>query len=284
VRLLELQRQMAADLMRLLTASDNLSPKVKAADYIAPNDRLSSRERLQIYARSYWYRVLDSLYEDFPGVRAIVGDEAFHKISRAYLAAHPSQSFTLRNLGQALEAWLRPRPRYTGGQHGLVLDMVRLEWAHIEAFDGLRVKPLGPEDLLELGPDLRMSLQPYISLLELHHAVDDLRISVSRQTDLHQTASNAVTEHKHRAAKRKTLRREKAPIYLAVHRFQDMVYYRRMQREAYVTLTSLQAGDNIGQALEKGLQGSSLSPDDYLAATGEWFGVWAELGWLCPPA
>src|SRR5579863_8504232 len=104
---------MAADLMRPLTGNDNLSPKTKAADYIAPNDRLTSHERLQIYARSYWYRILDSLYEDFPGVRAIIGDEAFHKISRAYLAAHPSQSFTLRNLGEALEAWLRPRQRYT---------------------------------------------------------------------------------------------------------------------------------------------------------------------------
>ena len=80
-----------------------LSRTAKAADYIAPNDRLTSHERLEIYSRSYWYRILDSLYDDFPGLRAIIGDEAFHKLSRAYLAAHPSRSFTMRNLGHALE-------------------------------------------------------------------------------------------------------------------------------------------------------------------------------------
>src|ERR1700733_11616066 len=124
---------MGADLMRPLSRLDNLSPKSNADEYIAPNDRLSSHERLKIYSRSYWYRILDSLYDDFPGLRAIIGDEAFHKLSRAYLAAHPSESFTMRNLGHALEAWMRPRRQYAAGQHALALDMVRLEWAHIEA-------------------------------------------------------------------------------------------------------------------------------------------------------
>jgi hypothetical protein len=284
VKLLELQRRMAADLLRPLTPSDNLSPKSKASDYITANSRLTSHERLQIYARSYWYRILDSLYEDFPGVRAIIGDEAFHQISRAYLAARPSQSFSLRNLGEGLESWLRSRRQYTGGKHALVMDMVRLEWAHIEAFDGLGVKPLEPEDLLELGPELRMTLQPYLGLLELRHAVDDLRIGVSRPTDLHQAASNAVTAHKQRKRKLKTIPREKAPLYLAVHRYHDMVYYRRMPREAFRILASLRSGDTIGSALESGFEGSALSPDDYQAAIAQWFGIWAELGWLCPPA
>jgi hypothetical protein len=284
VKLLELQRRMAADLMRPLTRRDNLSPKSKAGEYITPNDRLTSYERLQIYSRSYWYRILDSLYDDFPGLRAIVGDDAFHKLSRAYLAAHPSQSFTMRNLGHALEPWLRPRRQYTGGRHAMALDMVRLEWAHIEAFDGPSAKPLGPEDLLELGPGLRMSLHPYISLLELHYPVDDLRISISRKQDLHGTASNAVTEHKHRATKRRTLARSKAPILVAVHRYTDMVYYRRLEPEAYRILVSLRRGDSIGTAIENGFAGSALSADDYQAGIAKWFAVWAELGWLCRPS
>jgi hypothetical protein len=179
VTLIELQRRMAADLMRPLTGNDNLSRTAKAADYVAPNGRLTSHQRLQIYSRSYWYRILDSLHDDFPGLRSIIGDDAFHKLSRAYLAAHPSRSFTMRNLGSALEPWLRRRPHYTGGKQGLALDMVRLEWAHIEAFDGPSTKPLGPEDLLEPGPELRVALQPYMSLLEVHYPVDDLRVSLN---------------------------------------------------------------------------------------------------------
>jgi hypothetical protein len=282
VKLLELQRRMAADIMRPLSSADNLSRRVRAGDYISANDRLSSHERLEIYSRSYWYRILDSLYEDFPGVRAIIGDEAFHRLSRAYLAAHPSQSFTMRDLGHALEGWLRGRPRYTGGKHAQTLDMVRLEWAHIQAFDGAAVKPLGPEDLLEIGGELRMSLQPHISLLELHYAVDDLRIRVSRGgADLHANASNAVMSPKHRASKVRSVRREKRAIYVAVHRFEDMVYYRRLEREAFRILSALRDGEPIGAAVKRGLAGSALSSEEYQAHLAQWFSIWAELGWLC---
>jgi hypothetical protein len=284
VKLLELQRRMAADIMRPLTSRDGLSPQSQADEYITPNDRLSPQERLEIYSRSYWYRILDSLYEDFPGLRAIIGDDAFHRLSRAYLTAHPSQSFTMRNLGHALEGWLRPRRRYTVGHHALALDMVRLEWAHIEAFDGPSARPIGPEDLLELGPGLRMGLQPYISLLELRHAVDDLRISLKSNSDLHFTSSNAVTEHRHRSTRRRTVPREKSPLYVAVHRFDDMVYYRRLEPESFRILTSLRRGDPIGAALENGFAGSQLTAADYQAAIAGWFAIWAELGWLCRPS
>src|SRR5580693_7235917 len=125
---------MAAALMRPLVAGDRVDPKAPV-DYIKPNDRLTSLERLEIYSRSYWYRLLDSLWEDFPGLRAVLGQRAFHRLSRAYLADCPSQSFTMRDLGSRLEGWLRRNPRYAGSRQALALDMVRLEWAHIEAFD-----------------------------------------------------------------------------------------------------------------------------------------------------
>ena len=38
-----------------------------AAAFIKPNDRLSSFERLEIYNCQYWFRVLDCLYDDYPG-------------------------------------------------------------------------------------------------------------------------------------------------------------------------------------------------------------------------
>ncbi len=281
MKLLELQRRMAADLMRPLTRYDHLSRTVNAAEYVAANDRLTSHERLEIYSLSYWYRILDSLYDDFPGLRAILGDEAFHHLSRAYLAAHPSRSFTMRNLGWALEAWLRPRRRYTCGKHALALDMVRLEWAHIEAFDSPSVKPLGPEDLLDLDAGLHMSLQPYITLLDVHYPVDDLRISVSRNENSHDAASNAVTAPRHRATKRKLARRQKAPIFIVVHRFDNSVYYRRIEPEGFRILTALRRGDSIGMAVGAGFEGSSLSAEQYQAGIARWFAVWSELGWLC---
>ena len=118
-----------------------------AARYIEPNDRLSSFERLEIYNRQYWFRVLGSLAEDFPRLRAISGERRFEDMSRAYLMECPSRSFTLRNLGARLETWLRRNPRWIRGKTRLALDMVRLEWADIEAFDGAAEPVLKAEEL-----------------------------------------------------------------------------------------------------------------------------------------
>ena len=59
-------------------------------------------ERLEIYNRQYWYRVLGALAEDFPRLRAVIGGRAFEAMSIAYLSEHPSRSFSLRNLGSHL--------------------------------------------------------------------------------------------------------------------------------------------------------------------------------------
>jgi hypothetical protein len=153
--LLALQKRMAAALMRPLVAGDHIDPQAPV-DYIKPNDRLTSLERLEIYSRSYWYRLLDSLYEDFPGLRAVLGQRAFERLAKAYLTDRPSASWTMRNLGSRLEEWLRRNPAFAGDRLDLALDMIRLEWAHIEAFDEKDKAVLGPEDLLELGPAMRI--------------------------------------------------------------------------------------------------------------------------------
>src|SRR5258706_11745315 len=129
--LLQLQRSMAYAILQQLTGSDRIAPKTDAG-FIKPNDRITAAERLEIYSRSYWFRVLDSLHDDFPGLRAVLGQRAFHRLARAYLAECPSRSFTLRNLGSRLEEWMQRNPQFAESRHALALDMVRLEWAHIE--------------------------------------------------------------------------------------------------------------------------------------------------------
>src|SRR5437588_10728364 len=85
-----------------------------ANEIIKPNDRLTSFERLEIYNRQYWFRIISAFSEDFPALAAVVGDAAFDRLTRAYLADCPSRSFTLRNLGSQLESWLREHPEHGG--------------------------------------------------------------------------------------------------------------------------------------------------------------------------
>src|SRR5271166_4245600 len=106
-----IQRSMFNAVRQPLTASEGMRQRTSdgrslrriAEQIIKPNDRLSSFERLEIYNRQYWFRVLAALAEDFEGLRLIIGDRQFENLSIAYLQDCPSQSFTLRNLGSRLE-------------------------------------------------------------------------------------------------------------------------------------------------------------------------------------
>jgi hypothetical protein len=281
--LVEVQRRMAHAILQPLTGSDRIGPKTDAG-FIRPNDRLSSAQRLEIYSRSYWFRVLDSLYDDFPGLRVVLGQRAFHRLSRAYLAECPSRSFTLRNLGSRLEEWMQRNPQYAGSRHALALDMVRLEWAHIEAFDNAAGKVLGPEDLLELGAGFRAELQPYIRLLALQYPVDDLRIQVNRAADDRGATSNAALKQKHHDMTKRMNRSKPEQIFLAVHRRNFMVYYRRIDAEEYRLLSALRDGQPIARALRRAFEDSAAPTEEQRSMLEKWFAAWAELGWLCPPA
>jgi len=281
--LLELQKRMGAAVMKPLTLDDRSRNRDRDADFVKPNDRLTGLERLAIYNRQYWFRILDSFADDFPGLRAILGARGFDRLSRAYLAECPSESFTMRNLGSRLEAWLRAHPEHAGRAPAVALDMVRLEWAHIEAFDNAALRVLGPEDLLELGPGFRADLQPYVRLLHLGYPVDDLRIRVSAESECHGTASNAVDMSRERRTRRHAVRLRCEEIFVAVHRLDCMVYYRRLAREEFHLLKAIKSGRTIGEAIESVLAGTALPQEEIASKLERWFAIWAELGWLCRP-
>jgi hypothetical protein len=267
---MEFQRRVAGAVMSPLQASITSEAK----ELVKPNDRLTATERLDIYHRQYWYRILDSFNEDFPGLCAVLGDRAFERLSHAYLADCPSESFTLRNLGSQLEDWLTRHPDFAGKNLALALDVIRLEWAHIEAFDNAERKALGPEDLLELGPELAIALQPYIGLLELQYPVDELRIKVSRHSEEHGAASNAVIQPARRHIVRRYAKLKPRQIFLAVHRVEFTVYYRRLEAEEFGLLRAIGQSRPIGEALDAG---AALEPQQVQT----WFANWAQLGWLC---
>jgi hypothetical protein len=290
MKLLNLQRRMSRAVMTPLTLSERMrrvSPdgrpmRAVAAEFIKPNDRLTSFERLEIYNRQYWFRVLSSLIEDFPGLRAILGDRRFEAMCKAYLVDCPSRSFTLRDLGSRLESWLAKHPRWAGSKQALALDMVRLEWADIEAFDGKAEPPLRPEDLgPNAGPSLRLRLQPYIRLLDLRYPVDDLLLAVKREDEDTDFASNAFSERHKRKRVQAVARLKPAPIYLAVHRMDFSVYFRRLEREEFLLLRAFTGGKPLDSAIALAFRKSSIPADKRPETVREWFQNWAALGWFC---
>jgi hypothetical protein len=255
-----------------------------AARYIKANDRLTSFERLEIYNRQYWLRVLGSMAEDFPGLRAILGERRFEDMSRAYLAECPSRSFTLRNLGSRLEGWLRRNPKWIQGKKLLALDMTRVEWADIEAFDGEAEPVLRGQELDRASASrLRLRLQPYVQLLELGYPVDDLVLQVRNDDNGADFASNAITERRKRLEVRAVAALQPQEIFLVVHRIDFSVYFRRIEREEYRMLKALRAGKSIADAIGAAFKGSSVPEFERGGYVRHCFETWATLGWFCQP-
>ncbi|QMV18890.1 DUF2063 domain-containing protein [Granulicella sp. 5B5] len=288
--LLELQRRMSEDVRRPLTddfdmqqtTEDGTSLDRIADSYIKPNDRLSSFERLEIYNRQYWFRVIEAVSEDFPALNALLGEKKFDALVLAYLRENPSTSWTLRDIGKKLPTWLREHPEFTGRRHQLSLDVTALEWAYVEAFDSLRHPPLTAEDLHAIGPDTRLTLQPHLQLLQLRYPVDELVLIVRRDAPETEVASNASMQRKEVKRMRLPAMKREA-VYLAVHRYDDIVYYRRIEREASAILTALRDGETLGEALSKAFHRSRLTPGQQAAKIQETFAHAAELGWFCKP-
>jgi hypothetical protein len=287
--LLELQRQMSEDVRRPLAAGfamqrvreDGRPMSEVAATYVKPNDRLTSFERLEIYNRQYWFRVITAVSEDFPALAAVLGSKRFDDLVLAYLKENPSTSFTLRNLGGQLPTWLAGHPEFSPKtKHDLVVDVANLEWAYVEAFDRAKVTSLTLEDFVGLNGDSKLSLQPHLQLLALRYPVDELVLAVRQQTPESDIMSNAMNELvQNERPKLPSMRR--ATIYLAIHRFDNSVYYRRIDHEQYLLLRALQQHKPLGHALEAAFVSSKLSAEKQAVKIQEYFAHAAELGWFC---
>lgn len=284
----ELQRLMAASLMRPLTPANQMQPlwmdgkemKQLAATFIKPNDRLTSFERLEIYNRQYWFRLLDCFYEDYPGLRAVLGERKFARLAVAYVTKHPSRSFTLRNLSQDLVRFIEAEPQWVQPTFQLAHDMARLEWAHIEAFDNEAKPPVTADQLLGREPaHLRLRLQPHLTLLGLHYPLDNFLIEVRKTDGLRGEASNAKEDRRpsqHRSLKR-LLRPERT--YLAAHRYNHSVYYKPLRAEQFGLLGALHNGATLNDAVLRILETPTARRID-AQTVQHWFEDWAALGWF----
>jgi hypothetical protein len=278
------QRMMASALLRPLTADDGLQPRwvdgrpmdAVAAEFIKPNDRLTSFERLQLYSRMYWFRLSDAIRDDCPGLLAALGERAFGRLAKAYLERYPSRSFTLRDLCSRLEQFILERPRLTAPRTALAAEIASFEWAQTVAFDG-DSRPVVAASSLARTPAtrLRLGLQPYVTLLALRHPIDTYVIAVKRRDALRSEASNTPGA----VAVRRTVRRAALPrprqTHVAVHRHNNRLFYKRLDPAAYRILEALRRGDTLSRAI------AAAGPRVRPAQVKSWFTSWMALGWFC---
>jgi hypothetical protein len=287
-QLLDIQRRMAAAVMHPLTRAetmprrrrDGASNRREAESIIRPNDRLTSFERLEIYNRQYWFRLYSCFEEDFPGLQAILGRGKFDALMRAYLTDCPSESFSLRNLGSRLATWIEAHPEFIAPRANLALDMVRLEWAHIEAFDSEERPRLSPEHLAAIDENSTLHLQPYLRLLALSYPVDDLLLQVRNEEGSSTSSTNNASSARKRHHVRRVAALSPQAIHLAVHRLEGMVWYKTLAPEEFRLLFALVAGESLGAAIDRAFASGAFPEEQRPSLLQEAFTTWAQLGWF----
>ncbi|MGE0434267.1 MAG: putative DNA-binding domain-containing protein [Planctomycetota bacterium] len=218
------------------------------ADVIKPSRTLEPDQRIEVYQTAVRLRFIDVMATDFGVVQRVVGHEAFAKMCMAYLAAHPSRSFTLNDLCDKLPRFLRT---YTSlPHHGLALDIARLERAMTRLVDADTSEVMTPEAIATVPSDqwaeARLEPIPALRVLAFRHRANAIVTAARQKHDELPPFDEVAT-------------------YAAVYRKPDYVVWRMdLTRPLYVLLDSLAGGHRIGEAIE--------------AASMEWTGDIEELG------
>ena len=118
-------------------------------------------------------------------------------------------------------------------------------------------------------------------LLELAYPVDHLVLAVKKETPAVDIVSSAATQ-RDAADRAKIPPVKREAVFLAVHRYDDSVYYRRLEKESFLLLRGLRSGASVAVAASQAFAKSKLTPDAQASLLQESFAHASQLGWLCP--
>lgn len=160
--------------------------------HIAGTAQADAETRLGIYAEAYRLRLIEALDTDFPVLHALLGDDEFERMARAYIDAHPSRHFSIRWFGQHLSDFLRATPPYR--EHPAVGEMAAFEWTMTLAFDAADDPLLALDAMAAVPPaswpDLRFTAHASLHRLDLSWNVPAVWKAHAAGEDVHAPEKN----------------------------------------------------------------------------------------------
>lgn len=275
----DLQRWMQAVIMHpdgidagIASSTASAIIDVSAADIervILPSQALGSAERLQVYGRAYYSRLIECLIAQFPAVHHAIGDEAFIGLAYGYLIQHPSRSYTLGSLGASFDSYLqatRP-PRSDAAESAgpefadFLIDLAQLERTYNEVFDGPgpeQTRSLQTTDIEGLSAEefgnCRLKLHACVRLLELRFPVHEFASAVRKQIE----PSAPIAR----------------PVFLVVTRRDYIVRRIEITRTQFELLSAMARHATLGEALAEACTGPDVDPERIVTDLRRWFQEW----------
>lgn len=239
---------------------------------ICRSRNLSAEDRISIYANAFYARLLECLGECFPVLKRTVGDDVFNEFAFGYLQSYPSRSYTLNRLGEHFAQYLREtRPDDDEATWpDLLIDLVELEWAISEVFDGRGVenqKVLDSQDLQSIGPEdwlqTKLILAPCVRLLSFSYPINTYYTDVRRAAEDEQVPIPQVQ-----------------PQWIALSRCNYVVHRYELSQPQFELLAALANDQTIQMAIERAAASTDMSDDQLALSLQRWFTQWTSDGFF----
>lgn len=261
-RLEALQALLADSFRRGSPVPEDPALAAACAEHVAGNDRLSPAEQVDIYRRQYWLRHLKLMADDFPGLKAALGGEAFEAFCRAYLEACPPASYALRELGGGVVSFADTYPGFPEGKERLARELVRYERAHGEIWSAAEPPRLDAARVAAMTEDdwatARVILSPLLRRLRVEHPVHRIRDAA-------------------RAGEEPPLSPQRA--HLLLYRLDLRVLWQEIEPSAFALLEALARGVPLIPACEEVASAlDEAEAETFGGAIQGWFAQWANRG------
>jgi len=125
--------------------------------------RLPASDRMAIYNRGYYLRLLDALGSVFCQTQRALGGPDFERLGLAYLAQHPSEHPAVERVGRSFSEFLRSAAAPP------VVDLAALEWARLSALVAANPKSVATIETIDPQrfPEAQLRFVPSLQCLEL---------------------------------------------------------------------------------------------------------------------
>lgn len=232
---------------------------------LRPSTRGAGREALLgVYQTGYRARLESFFYEDHPGLRRLLGDEAFEELIGAFVTDNPPRNRNARWYTTGLPDYMRAHPRWRDDR--AAVSMALFERAMVDAFDAPDAEPLTIQSLAPFAPEdsprLVFAFDQSLILLEL-----------AAGTLAAYAAATEETEEEDAAESGESATSGDGVETVAVWRLNEETAFRELDPDEYVALNEARAGRAFGDICQMAAfqQAGEIEPQRLAQFLASWF-------------
>ena len=234
---------------------------------------LEAVERLAVYNRQYWYRLITILQDTYPCCQHVLGLDAFNAWCVRYLTVHPPASPYLSDLDAEFPDFLRRRLARATRALAVSAEK-RTQALQAAAYDRALSRALDAPGAAAVPEGTDLSAARWMRAAHVTPLWLEWDFPAYRARCLADEAGTA------RIPLRKNGRAGRG---VCVHRHEAVLYEKTVSRAEFLLLDALAKPRSLDAVFRAALRGAT--PRERAAMernVAEWFRTWVELGWIGP--